>query len=60
LSNRDEAVIAILKGARRVWAVSAIHGEIDRLQSLHNQLESVFWPGIGWYISEIIWVMGLK
>ena len=43
--NRDEAVIAVLKGARRVWAVSAVHGEIDRLQSLHNQLEQRFLAG---------------
>ena len=43
--NRDESLIAVLKGARRVWAVAAVHGEIDRLKAMHNQLERHFVAG---------------
>ncbi|MFP6714286.1 MAG: hypothetical protein VCB14_03960 [Alphaproteobacteria bacterium] len=43
--NRAESIIAVLKGARRVWAVSAVHGEIDHLKAIHNQLERHFVAG---------------
>ncbi|SVD03386.1 uncharacterized protein METZ01_LOCUS356240, partial [marine metagenome] len=43
--SQSESVIAVLKAARRVWAVSAVHGEVDRLRAIHNQLEQHFTPG---------------
>ena len=35
---------AILKRARRIWAVGAIHGESDRLIGLHDVLAERFEP----------------
>jgi serine/threonine protein phosphatase 1 len=35
-SNRQ--TFALLKGARRVWAVASIHGEAERLAALHGML----------------------
>ena len=43
--SQNESAIAVLKGARRVWAVSSVHGEVDRLKAIHNQLEQYFTPG---------------
>jgi serine/threonine protein phosphatase 1 len=34
----DNNVFASLRGSGRVWAVAAIHGELQRLQSLHRRL----------------------
>jgi len=34
----DSPVYAILRRAERVWAVAAIHGEVERLSRLHDQL----------------------
>lgn len=31
-------VFATLRGSGRIWAVAAIHGEIDRLRALHDRL----------------------
>ena len=36
---------ATLTATRRVWAVGAVHGEAERLQALHAQLEARFAPG---------------
>ena len=36
---------ATLSGARRVWAVGAVHGEAERLRALHDVLEARFAPG---------------
>lgn len=36
---------ASLGTARRIWAISAIHGEADRLMDLHDQLFQVIRPG---------------
>lgn len=41
----DESRFAKLERARRVWAVSAIHGQADRLAALHRQLAEKFVPG---------------
>ncbi len=40
---RDLKSIAEIRGASRIWAVGAIHGEADRLAALHDRLE----PRIG-------------
>ncbi|MGB0844006.1 MAG: hypothetical protein ACPGVN_04610 [Alphaproteobacteria bacterium] len=32
----------VLKAARRVWTVSAIHGEADRLRAIHRSIEKNF------------------
>ena len=45
LISQNESAIAVLKGAQRVWAVSAVHGEVDHLKAIHNQLEQYFAPG---------------
>jgi serine/threonine protein phosphatase 1 len=37
--------IARLRGARRVWAVGAIHGEASRLTRLHDQIAARFADG---------------
>jgi serine/threonine protein phosphatase 1 len=36
----DRQKFAVLRGARRIWAVAAVHAEVDRLESLHANL----WP----------------
>lgn len=41
----NEDKIAILRGARRVWAVGAVHGEADRLRRLHRMIADRFEPG---------------
>ena len=43
--TRDESVIATVSGAERVWAVPAIHGEIEQLRAMHDQLEHQFLVG---------------
>lgn len=37
--------VAALRGARRVWAVGAIHADAAGLSRLHEQLERVVWRG---------------
>ena len=34
----DGNAFAVLRGARRVWAIGSIHGEVERLRQLHDQL----------------------
>lgn len=41
----NQAPIAVLRGARRIWAIGAIHGEINRLRSLCSKLVPLFEPG---------------
>lgn len=41
----DSAVFGVLKAARRVWAVGAVHAEAERLASLHGLLERRFEAG---------------
>ncbi len=36
---RDQTSIAEFRGASRIWAVGAVHGESARLKTLHAQLE---------------------
>lgn len=45
MSGPAEELIAVLRCARRVWAVAAIHGERDRLAALHAALWDRFQPG---------------
>ncbi|PPR23692.1 MAG: hypothetical protein CFH38_00976, partial [Alphaproteobacteria bacterium MarineAlpha10_Bin1] len=45
LAGVDRDKFAALRGARRVWAVGAIHGELDRLRALHEQLGERFLSG---------------
>ncbi|SCA57060.1 conserved hypothetical protein [Candidatus Terasakiella magnetica] len=35
---------AEITGKRRVWAVSAVHGELDQLKAMHGQLANHFLP----------------
>jgi len=35
----------ILVGRRRVWAVSSVHAEVDRLRTIHNAIERRLQPG---------------
>jgi len=41
----NQAPIAVLRGARRIWTVGAIHGDIARLRSLGDKLLPLFEPG---------------
>lgn len=41
----DREKFVIVRGARRVWAIGAIHGEAERLVRLHEQLGERFAPG---------------
>jgi serine/threonine protein phosphatase 1 len=40
----EQSNIATMPGARRLWAIGAIHGEADRLMALHAELA----PRIAW------------
>lgn len=44
-AGAGRAPIAILRGARRIWTVGAIHGDADRLRALGQQLITQFEPG---------------
>lgn len=43
--SSDKDRFAILRRSRRVWAVAAIHGEAERLERIHRQIEARFLPG---------------
>ena len=43
MADRDK--FAILHGAQRIWAVAAIHGESERLRTLHHRLGPALAPG---------------
>ncbi|GIK99159.1 MAG: metallophosphoesterase [Alphaproteobacteria bacterium] len=43
MSDRDK--FAVLRRCRRTWTVAAIHGEADRLEALHRELDARFRPG---------------
>lgn len=42
---RDTKPVAMIRGATRIWAVGAVHGERARLADLHEQLEPRLSPG---------------
>lgn len=41
----ESNVFATLRGAGRIWAVGAIHGEVERLRALHLRLAQEVKPG---------------
>lgn len=41
----DSDKIAVLRAARRVWAIASVHGEADRLRTLHDAVAARFEPG---------------
>ena len=41
----DSNIFAILRGTGRIWAVAAIHGELERLRALHARLRDDLKPG---------------
>jgi serine/threonine protein phosphatase 1 len=43
--HSDRGRFALLKRARRIWAVAAIHGEVERLAALHGALADAFEDG---------------
>lgn len=45
MAAADSDVYGILRCARRVWAVGAVHAEARRLAALHGKLEARFRPG---------------
>lgn len=45
VAANGHAKIARLRGARRIWAMSAIHGEAERLQRLHDRIAARFEEG---------------
>ena len=38
----EQSIFASLRSGRRIWAVPALHGEADRLKSLHHQITASF------------------
>ena len=42
---RDTKPVATIRGARRIWAVGAVHGERGRLAELHLRLDRQLAPG---------------
>ena len=45
MAEVDRDIFATFRGARRVWAVAAIHGEAERLNALHAMLGERFRDG---------------
>ncbi|MDP6351649.1 MAG: hypothetical protein QF926_05120 [Alphaproteobacteria bacterium] len=45
MTSGDDVRFAALVGARRIWAVAAIHGDVERLARLHDQLQRQFGRG---------------
>jgi serine/threonine protein phosphatase 1 len=43
--SSDQGIFATLRAEGRVWAVAAIHGEAERLATLHRQIAPMFQPG---------------
>lgn len=41
----DGDKFALLRGAQRVWAVSSVHGDAERLRALHAAISKKFQPG---------------
>lgn len=41
----DGDKFALLRGAQRVWAISSVHGEAQRLRELHAAISTRFQPG---------------
>jgi serine/threonine protein phosphatase 1 len=41
----EQDLFATLRADARIWAVPAIHGEVERLSDLHRQLFPLFQPG---------------
>lgn len=41
---RDSRPIALIRDARRIWAVGAVHGERERLAALHDRLDELLRP----------------
>jgi serine/threonine protein phosphatase 1 len=41
----ESNVFATLRGSGRIWAIAAIHGEVDRLRTLHARLSQDAKPG---------------
>lgn len=43
--SSEQSIFATLRAGRRVWAVSALHGEAARLGALHRQIYPAYLPG---------------
>ena len=43
--NENRVRFGLIEGARRVWAVGAIHGECEKLAALHGKIETRFETG---------------
>jgi serine/threonine protein phosphatase 1 len=43
--SSDQSIFATLRGDAPVWAIAAIHGQVDQLSALHHQLSRKFQPG---------------
>lgn len=41
----QDTKFAILSNKPRIWAISSIHGELEKLRALHGQLANYFLPG---------------
>ena len=49
----EQTIFAVLPPARRTWAVSAVHGEADRLVALHDALAMLDVPVVEVHISNV-------
>ncbi|MDP6951188.1 MAG: hypothetical protein QGF53_00365 [Alphaproteobacteria bacterium] len=45
MAAADTDKFSVMSGARRIWAVGAVHGERDRLAAVHGAIEARFRPG---------------
>ncbi len=45
LTNMDHDKFGCLEDAKRIWAIGAIHGEIEQLRSLHQKIKHKFQHG---------------
>lgn len=41
----EPAIFAVLHRAQRIWAISSIHGDVNRLNTLHTAVADKFIPG---------------
>jgi serine/threonine protein phosphatase 1 len=45
LASASPRRVAVLRGARRIWAVGAIHGNLAAIAAIHSALEPRIWRG---------------
>ena len=50
-----DSKFAELHQKKRIWAIAAVHGDVDKIKALHGQLANHFLPGDGLvYLGNIL------